>query len=95
MIDSFKNKETLKIWNGEFTNKLPNQLHKIALRKLRMLNASTQLWDLKVPPNNKLEALKGDLIGSHSIRINQQYRIIFKWDKKTNSAYDVYIDDYH
>ena len=64
-------------------------------RKLQMLKAAHALHDLKVPPGNRLEALQGDLLGHWSIRINQQYRLIFQWDDDAKEAYDVYFDDYH
>lgn len=93
MIKSFKCKETKKIWNEEFSKKMPNDIQRIALRKLIMLHAAQALSDLKVPPNNKLEALKDDRHGQHSIRINDQFRICFTWSDK--NAYDVEIVDYH
>mgnify|MGYP001661132217 CR=1 FL=1 len=93
MIKSFKCKETKKIWNEEFSKKIPNDIQRIALRKLIMLHSAEALTDLKVPPNNKLEALKDDRHGQHSIRINDQFRICFIWSDK--NAYDVEIVDYH
>ena len=93
MIKSFKCKETKKIWNEEFSKKMPSDIQRIALRKLLMLHAAQALSDLKVPPNNKLEALKDDRHGQHSIRINDQFRICFIWSDK--NAYDVEIVDYH
>lgn len=93
MIKSFKCKETKKIWNEQFSKKMPNDIQRIALRKLIMLHAAQALSDLKVPPNNKLEALKDDRHGQHSIRINDQFRICFIWSDK--NAYDVEIVDYH
>lgn len=93
MIKSFKCKETKKIWNEQFSKKMPNDIQRIALRKLIMLHAAQALSDLKVPPNNKLEALKDDWHGQHSIRINDQFRICFTWSDK--NAYDVEIVDYH
>lgn len=93
MIKSFKCKETKKIWNEQFSKKMPNDIQRIALRKLTMLHAAQALSDLKVPPNNKLEALKDDRHGQHSIRINDQFRICFTWSDK--NAYDVEIVDYH
>ena len=93
MIKSFKRKETEKIWNEEFSKKLPVNIQKRALQKLRMLNSAGILDDLKVPPNNKLEALKDDRKGQHSIRINDQFRICFRW--LDNQAFDVEIVDYH
>ena len=93
MIKSFKCKETNKIWNGFFSKKLPSDIQKIALRKLFMLESAFNIDDLKKPPNNKLELLKGDRQGQYSIRINNQWRICFKW--LDNSAFDVEIIDYH
>ena len=93
MIDSFGSKETKKIWKGELSQKLPQQMQQVARRKLRMLNAAREINDLRVPPGNRLEALKGDLKGYHSIRINQQWRIIFKWE--AGNCQEVEIVDYH
>jgi len=93
MIKSFKCKETEKIWNEEFSKKLPHDIQKKALQKLRMLNAASLLSDLKIPPNNHLEALTDDRQGQHSIRINDQYRICFRW--LDNCSFDVEIVDYH
>ena len=93
MINSFKCKETAKIWNEEFSKKLPNDIQKKALAKLIMLNSAEKLIDLTIPPNNRLEALKGDRQGQHSVRINDQFRICFKW--LDNSTFDVEIIDYH
>jgi proteic killer suppression protein len=85
--------QTEKIFSRRFSSKLPQDMQRVALRKLRMLNRSMDLNDLKVPPGNRLEALKGDRKGQHSIRINDQFRICFIW--KDNNAYDVEIVDYH
>jgi proteic killer suppression protein len=95
MIASFRDEETEFIWKGKFSKKikLPSQLHNIARRKLRMVAAATTLDTLMVPPNNKLEALKGDREGQYSIRINEQWRICFKW--QNGNVYDVEITDYH
>jgi proteic killer suppression protein len=93
MITSFGSKETKKIWAGERVAGFATDLQEIARRKLRMLNNSQNLADLQVPPSNKLEKLKGKLNEYYSIRINQQWRIIFKWDK--GNASDVEIVDYH
>ena len=93
MIKSFKFKETEKIWNEEFSEKLPQDIQKRALKKLMMLNVASQLDDLKIPPNNHLEALSGDRQGQHSIRINDQFRICFRW--LDNHSFDVEIVDYH
>ncbi len=93
MIKSFNSKEAEKIWNGEFSKKLPNDIQHIARRKLRMLNNSHTLNDLRIPPSNKLELLKGKRKEQHSIRINDQWRICFKWIG--GDCYNVEIVDYH
>ncbi|MEI9920924.1 MAG: type II toxin-antitoxin system RelE/ParE family toxin [Bacteroidota bacterium] len=93
MIISFSSKEAKKIWDGEKVRNFPTELQETARRKLRMLNNSQSLIDLQVPPSNKLEKLKGDLKDFYSIRINNQWRIVFKWDKGNVS--DVKILDYH
>jgi proteic killer suppression protein len=95
MIASFRDEETELIWKGRFSKKLklPSQLHNIARRKLRMIAAATILDTLRIPPNNRLEALKGDREGQYSIRINEQWRICFKW--QNGNAYEVEITDYH
>lgn len=93
MIVSFGNKETENIWNGVRVKKLPLIIQNGGRRKLRMLNNSQNLADLKIPPSNRLEKLSGDLKGFYSIRVNQQWRIIFKWNK--GNASDVEIIDYH
>ena len=93
MIKSFKSKEAHKIWHGEVSLRLPMNIQQIARRKLRMLNNAKQLTDLKIPPNNRLEALKGNRSGEHSIRINDQWRVCFKWSD--GNVTDVIIEDYH
>ena len=93
MIISFGDKETEKVWDGEFSKKLPNDIQQIGRRKLRMINNSQDIKDLMIPPSNRLEKLKGKLKGFYSIRINKQWRIIFKW--KEPNAYEVQILDYH
>jgi len=93
MIVSFGSKETKKIWDGERIKSLTTDLQEIARRKLRMLNNSQNIMDLQVPPSNRLEKLKGNLKEYYSIRVNDQWRIIFKWDK--GNASDVEILDYH
>jgi len=93
MILSFRCKETEGLWDGRSSRTLPQTIQKTALRKLQMLDASCVLEDLKIPPNNHLEALKGDLKGKHSIRINQQWRLIFVWT--SGGVKDVEIIDYH
>jgi len=93
MIKSFKSKEAEKIWNGNVSRKLPADIQPIARRKLRMLNNAIELKDLRIPPANRLEALKGERKGQYSIRINPQWRICFKW--KNGDVLDVEIVDYH
>jgi proteic killer suppression protein len=93
MITSFGSKETEKIWNGDRVKNLPQEIQQIGRRKLRMLNNSQNLIDLKVPPSNKLEILSGKMSDFHSIRINDQWRIVFKWNDGNSS--DVTIMDYH
>ena len=93
MILSFGNSETEKIWNGQRVKKIPNEIQEIGRRKLRMLNNSVNLIDLKIPSSNRLEKLAGKIKEFYSIRINDQWRIIFKW--KSGNASDVEIIDYH
>ena len=93
MIKSFSDNETEKVWDGKLSSKLPNEIQRTARRKLRMLNNSQNINDLRVPPANKLEKLKGDLKGFYSIRINKQWRITFQW--KNQNAEQVKIEDYH
>jgi proteic killer suppression protein len=93
MIISFGSKDTEKIWDGERTKKLPVEIQQIGRRKLRMLNNSQNIADLMVPPSNRLEKLSGGLKDYYSIRINDQWRIIFKWEN--NHSYEVEIIDYH
>ena len=95
MIKSFKDKETEKVFNEEFSKKLPKNIQKIALRKLIMINSSNTLRDLMVPPSNHLEALKGDRIGQWSIRINDQWRICFVPVDNGSNYINVEIVDYH
>ena len=93
MIISFKDKETEKIWNGTVSTKLPFEIQHTARRKLRMINNSQNINDLRIPPSNKLEKLRGDLKDKFSIRINDQWRIVFCWDGSNSS--EVEIVDYH
>lgn len=93
MIVSFGSKETEQIWNGIRVKKMPLEIQNTGRRKLRMLNNSQDLMDLRVPPSNRLEKLSGNLSGFYSIRINKQWRIIFKWN--TGHASEVEIIDYH
>ena len=93
MIRSFKDKETQKIFERQRSRKLPSEIQQVALRKLRMLNQSTTLQELRIPPANRLERLSGDLEGQYSIRINNQWRICFEW--QNDDAFNVEIVDYH
>ncbi|MBK6623296.1 MAG: type II toxin-antitoxin system RelE/ParE family toxin [Saprospirales bacterium] len=93
MIKSFGDKETERIWHGSYSGKFPKDIQPIARRKLRMINNAQDINDLRVPPGNKLEKLKGTLKDFWSIRVNDQWRIIFKW--VGNDAYEVQVTDYH
>jgi proteic killer suppression protein len=93
VIKSFKNRATEKVYSREGSNKLPRDIQQIALRKLRMINNAKNLNDLRIPPANRLEKLRSDREGQHSIRINDQWRICFTWQE--GDAYDVEITDYH
>ena len=95
MIYSFADNPTADLFHGIDSVRARRwaAIAKLALRKLDMMNAAVKLDDLKVPPGNRLEALKGDLAGYHSIRINDQWRVVFKW--KDGAAHEVKIDDYH
>jgi proteic killer suppression protein len=93
MIESFRCKETQKIFSREYSRRLPSAIQKVALRKLRMLHRSSTIEDLRIPPGNRLEALSGNRKGQHSIRINNAWRICFVW--RDRSAHDVEIVNYH
>jgi len=93
MIQSFKCKETEKIWNQEYSKKFSEDIQGVALRKLFMIQRAKELKDLMIPPANRLEKLKGDRKNQYSIRINDQYRICFQWED--SNAYNVEIVDYH
>jgi proteic killer suppression protein len=93
MIVSFGKGETETIWNGERSRRLPSDIQAVALRKLRLINAAKKVDDLRVPPGNRLERLKGERAGQWSIRINDQWRIVFRW--ADGGAEDVAIVDYH
>lgn len=95
MIRNFKDKETEKIYNQEYSKKIPENIQKVALRKLMMIDAAEKLSDLKVPPANRLEALSGDREGEWSIRINDQWRIVFIPVDGGRHYDDVEIVDYH
>jgi toxin HigB-1 len=92
MIKSFNGKETERIWNGIVSRKFPYEIQNIARRKLRTLNNSQNIADLRIPPSNRLEKLSGNLADYHSIRINKQWRIIFIW--KEGNAHQTEIIDY-
>ena len=93
MIRSFRSAETERVWRGERSRRLPPDIQDTARRKLRMLNNAQNLHDLRVPPNNRLEALTGERSGQHSIRVNDQWRLCFRW--QGGHAFDVEIVDYH
>lgn len=93
MIQSFARHETELVWSGVRSRKLPSDIQAAALRKLRLLNQARLLTDLKVPPGNRLELLKGNRAGQYSIRINDQWRICFTW--QDGAVYHVEIVDYH
>ena len=93
MIKSIRSKGTERIWRGRHSQRLPQDIQQVARRKLRMLNNARSLKDLRIPPANRLEALKGDRAGQYSIRINDQWRICFVWQQ--GDALDVEIVDYH
>jgi proteic killer suppression protein len=93
MIVSFRDKETERLWRSGRNRRLPASLQLRAFKKLAILNAAVTLENLKVPPGNQLEALRGNRAGQHSIRINDQYRVCFVW--RDGNAFDVEIADYH
>lgn len=93
MIESFRCKETEQIFRRQYSRKLPTEIQKVAFRKLRMLNRSSTINDLRVPPGNRLEALSGNRKGQFSIRINDRWRICFVW--RDGNVWDVEIVDYH
>lgn len=93
MIRSFKDPEAEKLFGRERSRKLPQNIHRAALKKLLVLDAADDLADLRVPPGNRLEKLSGDRRGQHSIRINDQWRICFRWEN--GDAFEVEIADYH
>ena len=93
MIKSFACKEAKKWFNREFSRKLPQDIQRVARRKLEILDAAEVLQDLRIPPSNRLKKLSGDRKGQYSIRINDQWRICFEW--RRGDAYNVEIADYH
>lgn len=92
-IQNFTDKETALIWAGQHSRRLPADLYQVARRKLRMLHSAHSLIDLQAPPANRLERLKGRRAGQYSIRVNDQWRVCFRWDD--GHAHDVQIVDYH
>ena len=93
MIRSIRDKETQRVFARQRSAKLPGAIQQVAYRKLRMLNNATSLTDLQIPPANRLEKLRGDRTGGYSIRINDQWRVCFRW--QGTDAFDVEIVDYH
>lgn len=93
LIIGFRSQATERIWRGLRSHRLPEDIQGVARRKLRYLNAARRLGDLRAPPGNRLEVLKGDRDGQHSIRINRQWRTCFRWS--AGNAFDVEIVDYH
>jgi toxin HigB-1 len=93
MITSFADRDTERLFQRQLVRRFPAELHRIMLRKLLVLDAATALDELRVPPGNRLEKLKGDRAGQHSIRVNDQWRVCFRW--ADGSAQDVAIVDYH
>ena len=93
MISSFADRDTERLFQRERVRRFPTELHRLMLRKLGVVDAAEQLADLRVPPGNRLEKLKGDRAGQHSIRINDQWRICFRW--RDSNAFEVEIVDYH
>ena len=93
MIKSFRCKETIKVFSRRFSKKLPTDIQESARQKLVILDSATAINDLRIPPGNRLEELKDDRKGQHSIRINGQWRICFEWN--SGDSYHVEIVDYH
>ena len=93
MIQSFADRDTERLFHREPVRRLPGALHRVMLRKLRQVDAAVSLDDLRVPPGNRLEKLRGDRVGQHSIRVNDEWRIGFRW--RDGHALDVAIVDYH
>jgi toxin HigB-1 len=93
MIVSFRDGDTERLWLTGKSRRLPIELHRRAFKKLAILNAAVGLDNLKVPPGNRLEALRGNRLGQHSIRVNDQYRVCFVW--RDGNVFEVEIVDYH
>ncbi len=95
MISSFGNKETEIVFQGFKSRQLPSEIQNVARRKLVYLHEAKDIRDLLSPPGNRLEKLSGDRAGKYSIRVNDQWRICFRWFEKTNEATEVVVEDYH
>ncbi|MCD4654346.1 type II toxin-antitoxin system RelE/ParE family toxin [bacterium] len=93
MIKAFRCKETERIFQRNYSKKIPSEIQRIALRKLLLIDAAERIQDLRVPPGNCLEKLRGNREGQYSIRINDQWRICFRWS--SGNAFEVEIVDYH
>ena len=93
MIKSFADKTTNRIWDGQQVRGFSVELQTVALRKMQMIHAATKLESLRIPPGNRLKPLQGKRAGEHSIRVNDQFRICFKW--QGGDAFDVVLEDYH
>ena len=93
MIKSFADKTTNRIWDGQQVRGFSVELQTVALRKMQMIHAATKLESLRIPPGNRLKPLQGKRAGEHSIRVNDQFRICFKW--QSGDAFDVMLEDYH
>jgi proteic killer suppression protein len=93
MIKSFADRNTLRLFGREHVQRFPESLHRVMLRKLLAFDAAAALDDLRIPPGNRLEKLKARRLGQHSIRVNDQWRVCFKW--RDGNAFDVEIVDYH
>jgi len=92
-IRTFRDNETRKVFEGRFSSKMPAEIQRKVRMRLLQLDASRTLDDLRLPPSNRLEALRGDRKGCYSVRVNMQYRVCFRW--REGDAYDVEIVDYH
>jgi len=93
VLHSFADRDTERLFRREPVRRFPAELQRLMLRKLGLVDAAEQLVDLRIPPGNRLEKLKGDRAGQHSIRVNDQWRVCFRW--KDGNAFDVEIVDYH
>ena len=93
MIRSFRDSQTASLFNRQFARRIPTEIQRVALRKLRQIDAAERLHDLAAVPGNQLEKLVADRAGQHSLRINKRWRICFRW--QDGDAYDVEIVDYH